>query len=381
MAVQPHRVRFLISYVLLLAAVGMAPPLSAATQVVQGEIKGAPYQIEVPDNWNGDLVLLQHGFVFPGPGLTLPPADHAYFDPLSAELAARGFAVAYSAYRTNGWAIQEGAKDTSALAKRFDEQFGPAANTYLIGYSMGTHIGDMLARKGPQKERFAGHLAVCAPLGGTTVLTDYSNDGWVLFDYFFPGVLPGEPITSGYNFFEIWFSEVFPAIQANSAAATEYASVMRIPWNDPFERDFAILLSLLITGDGMQGIQDKARGNFYDNRFTVYSGSSDDVALNAGVARFEADPQAREYIGRYYDPTGSLGQTKVLHLHETRDPIVNMQLHVSAYHRVLEAAGETGQYVLRTKDQSNHCGFTNEEVLASFDDLVEWVETGIAPTP
>ncbi len=355
--------------------------VSAASQIVQGEIKGAPYQIEIPETWNGDLVMLQHGFVFPGPGLTLPPADHAYFDPLSTELAARGYAVAYSAFRTNGWAIQEGAKDTSALAKHFDEAFGPAENTYLIGYSMGTQIGDMLVRKGPQKDRFAGHLAVCASLGGATLLTNYSNDGWVLFDYFFPGVLPGEPITTGFDFFGIWFSEILPAIQANPVAATEYASVMGIPWNSPPERDFAVLLSLIIIGDGMLGIQDSAKGNFFDNQFTVYSGSSDDMALNEGVARYEADPRAQEYLRRYYDPTGSLGHTRVLHLHETRDPIVNLQLHVSAYHQVLEAAGESGQYVLRTKDQSNHCGFSNDEILASFDDLVEWVETGVAPTP
>ena len=69
------------------------------------------------------------------------------------------------------------------------------------------------------------------------------------------------------------------------------------------------------------------------------------------------------------------------YLHETRDPIVNMQQHVAAYQLLLEAAGETDRYVLRTKSQSYHCGFTNDEVLAGFDDLVEWVETGIAPTP
>lgn len=367
----------LLFTLLLLASL----PSYAASLIVQGEIKGAPYQIEVPEEWNGDLVLLQHGFVFPGPGLTLPPADHAYFDPLSAELAARGFAVAYSAYRSNGWAIQEGAKDTSALAKQFDQQFGPAENTYLIGYSMGSEIGDMLIRKGPQKDRFAGHLAVCAPLGGASVLTDYANDGWVLFDYFFPGVLPGDPITSGFNFFEIWFSEIYPAILADSAAAIEYASVMGIPWNDPGERDFAILLSLIIIGDGMQGIQSKAGGNFYDNQFKVYSGSADDRSLNEGVARFAAEPHAEEYLRRYYDPTGSLGRTRVLHLHESRDPIVSLQQHVSAYYHVLEAAGETDQYVLRTKDQSGHCDFSNEEVLASFNDLVNWVETGVAPTP
>jgi len=364
----------------LLLVMGTSTPL-AARQVLQGEIEGAPYRIEVPDDWNGDLVLLQHGYIFPGAKITIPPADHAFFNPLSAELAARGFAVAYSAYSTNGFAVKEGAKDTVALAQHFEQQLGAPGDTYLIGFSMGAQIGDMLIRQGPQKGRYAGHLAACAPLAGSTALVGYSYDARVLFDYFFPGVLPGNVLTSDFDFFSVWFSEVHPAIVADPAATSEYMAVMDIPWTDPVQRDLAALMSLVVVGGGSQDFQDKAKGNPYDNRSRVYSGSSDDLSLNAAVDRFEADPRAVQFMRRYYDPAGSLGRTRVLHLHDSRDPTVPLEVQESAYQRVLEAAGETDQYVLRTFDRSKHCSFSNEEILTGFDDLVQWVKSGVAPTP
>ncbi len=60
---------------------------------VQG---GAGYRIEVPANWNGDLVLYAHGFR--GGGLELTVSN----PPIRRYLIEHGYAWAASSYATNG---------------------------------------------------------------------------------------------------------------------------------------------------------------------------------------------------------------------------------------------------------------------------------------
>ncbi|HKE83117.1 MAG TPA: hypothetical protein VKB50_05155, partial [Vicinamibacterales bacterium] len=114
-----------------------------------GKYEGGVYRIEIPGNWNGDLVLWAHGYVddggpqgahlragFPsggqtGTGLTL--REH---------LIARGFAWAASSYRCNGYVPGVGLLDTIALADVFAKTSGgkAPARTYLSGASMGGHV-------------------------------------------------------------------------------------------------------------------------------------------------------------------------------------------------------------------------------------------------
>jgi len=64
---------------------------------------GATYLIQVPNGWNGTLVLYSHGIVIPG---NPNPARDAG-DPLTGQyLLARGYALAGSSYASTGWAVQ-----------------------------------------------------------------------------------------------------------------------------------------------------------------------------------------------------------------------------------------------------------------------------------
>ena len=57
--------------------------------------------------------------------------------------------------------------------------------------------------------------------------------------------------------------------------------------------------NIMATNDAMA----KLGGNPFDNMDRVYSGSADDLALNAAVSRFSADPVAllsmEEYVSLY----------------------------------------------------------------------------------
>jgi hypothetical protein len=67
-------------------------------------------------------------------------------------------------------------------------------------------------------------------------------------------------------------------------------------------------------------INERTHGRgFFDNRSTVYTGSSNDAALNAGVARYAASPEARAYLRQWYEPNGKL-RVPMLTLHAERDP-------------------------------------------------------------
>src|SRR5207248_4008780 len=92
---------------------------SAAPIVKTGEIDGVAYKIEMPDPWNGTLVLYSHGSVFPGdpnPATDAPnPATGAY-------LLSQGYALAGSAYRRTGWALDDAFTDQPAVLDFFVTQ-------------------------------------------------------------------------------------------------------------------------------------------------------------------------------------------------------------------------------------------------------------------
>lgn len=350
-----------------------------AYTLVAGEKAGALFEALRPDDWNGHLVLLLHGQVHASEPVQLPPPGH---DPLWSDLIDRlvsdGYGVAYSSYRVNGMAVHEGTLDTRVAQSMFTAAFGKPAETYLLGFSMGTHVGQALAES--SSARYDGFLAVCSALGGLTLQWEYFVNARILFDYYFPGALPGNAWSATDRDFNEVAPAVLGALQANPAAAVELAGIdqLAIAWTNEEELGLGILLSLLGAGGGTGDLQAKSGGIAIDNMAMVYSGSSDDDALNAGVGRFAADPNAARSLARY-DPTGKLKWTPVLALHTTRDPVVSHQLHFPAYQSVLAATGNEHLLVTRLFDRFGHCGLTTDEVMESFHDLATWARTGTVP--
>src|SRR5207245_1283341 len=98
----------------------------------------AQYKIEVPDPWNGTLVLYSHGYSF-GPS---PATDVAADDPATkAWLLGHGYALAGSAYATSGWALQQALEDQIAVLDTFNKTtFGTPKRTIAWGHSLGGMI-------------------------------------------------------------------------------------------------------------------------------------------------------------------------------------------------------------------------------------------------
>lgn len=366
---------------------------------VHGEKAGALFAALRPDDWNGDLVVVMHGTVPADAPIALFDPIQWWTEPAVEALVDRGFGVALSSYRVNGFAVKEGAIDSRIAQSMFTGQFGRPTNTYLYGWSMGGTIGQMLLETSPA--RYDGFLSVCGVLGSRVVQAKYGLDARVLFDHFFPGVLPWTVWEDQRSF----FAEVLPALQRAFAAdpvgfiekGQKLASFdqLDLPLGSgtPQELILSILGSLLGFGGGNADLAQKANGIAVGNAETVYTSnflSEEELAqVNASVARFEADPQAARYLERYYTPDGRVRGTPVMALHTDGDAVVPPARTLPVYRKILEDAGNGDRFVARVVEGFGHCefgadlqpdGFLDVQ-LEAFDELVAWAEGGPRPAP
>lgn len=202
---------------------------AGGTQVVTGETgPGSLYALYRPADWNGRLVLWAHGAPPPTLPVQLPSRE---IDPLRDALLALGYGVAYSSYDEFGFAFKSGVLRTRQLLGLFASEFGPPHRTYVMGTSMGGAIAVTLAETNPGL--FDGAVPMCAPLGGTQMAINYIWNVRVLFDYFFPGVMPGDALhlPDGLDFNRDVAPAVRNALLADPARAMEMAGVDQIESN------------------------------------------------------------------------------------------------------------------------------------------------------
>jgi hypothetical protein len=120
-------------------------------------------------------------------------------------------------------------------------------------------------------------------------------------------------------------------------------------------------------------------GNPLPNRDVIYTGSDDDVALNAGVDRYESDPQAVKLLSTDGDLSGNVA-IPVLTMHGITDGRVFVE-HEHAYREEFERSG-TLDHLLQTYVDTApgaHCGFSVPEFQAVFYALLGWIDSGNRP--
>src|SRR5262245_55595925 len=197
---------------------------------------GALSRICVPaTGWNGHLLVWAHGYVPNNEPLDFYHLrfGSAYLPDLVQGL---GFAFATTSYRVNGLAILQGIDDVRELVAAFPAVAGrPPQRTVMTGVSEGGLVATLLAEQSP--ELFSGALALCAPIGSSKQLIDYWGDFRVLFDYFFPGVLPGTPIEVPQSVIDNWDAVYVPAIQAALAAHPDAARQLIRTSGTPLSED------------------------------------------------------------------------------------------------------------------------------------------------
>src|SRR4249920_3249010 len=96
-------------------------------------LEGAPYRIDIPDHWNGALVMLMHGYEPKG----MPRGEPWPQNEAAPVFLQRGYAVAASAFSSQGWAVAEAVPDNERLRQYFVATYAKPQHTYAVGISLG----------------------------------------------------------------------------------------------------------------------------------------------------------------------------------------------------------------------------------------------------
>ena len=372
----------MFTMLLVLATVGVAAP-ALADDVVNGSTgPSSVYRLVRPSNWNGILVVYAHAFVSKDIPVGITPDDELVISLLTP----RGFAVAVSSFDENGWVVKDGTQRTHQLLGLFASKFGNPARVYIGGASMGGLIAIRLIETWPGD--FAGVLPACAAASGSTRHYDYYLNVRVLFDLFYPGVLPGTAVDvpPGIDVIQDIFNPAVAAMTANPAGALAIAAIAQTPV--PFASPAELLQSIATALGGAASYPDiiaLTQGHSYlDNIATQYTGALPPSALafiNANVQRFAGAPDARNLMEHNYTPTGDL-RMPALTLSTFRDPVVP-GFHRTIYGQTVAAMGDSDFLVQRqvagTGNGYGHCTFTPQELTQAFFDLILWGEAGVKP--
>jgi pimeloyl-ACP methyl ester carboxylesterase len=317
--------------------------------------------------WNGELVVFAHGYAAPGP--TLDFSNLTLLDGTSLPLLVQslGYAFATTSYRQNGLAILEGADDMRELVGAFKQTVSTPLKTHLAGVSEGGLVAALLAEQSP--EIFSSALAACGPIGSFTLQLDYSADFRVLFDYFFPGLIPGSPIDIPAGVVTNWETLYLPRITAALLARPDKALELMRTSNaayDPAAPATIVNTTIDLLRYNVVATNDaiaKLGGNPFGNATRWYFGSSNDRRLNLQIQRFKAAPAARRAL-KAYETSGDL-RIPMVSLHTVADDVV------PAWHEILylakaDAVPPRGKFLPFPVLRYGHCNFTAAEIAAAF---------------
>jgi len=351
-------------------------PLAGAA-VYFGRYEGGLYRIEVPERWNGDLVLYAHGYrgVDGENGRTLRAVDA----PIREHLVEEGFAWAASSYRCNGYVPGQGLEDTMALVELFTSLSGGRVpgRVYLTGTSMGGHVTLLGMHQYPT--RFAGGLAMCPAGPG-------------LFD-FFTAVGAAAEVITGVRFTGDDTREASRRMAALLGAPPDYTEKGRQLASVQIQisggsRPFAVegLESRFLSNISGSALADGSSppSRAVDTGGFTYAidpglGISAD-ALNEQARRKAGDPAVRGTGGPHEElmPFDGRIARPLLTMHGTGDLYVPVFLE-RTLHAAVRDAGRGDLLVQRLYRIPGHCRFSQQEMTKSFDDLVAWVMRGARP--
>jgi len=351
---------------LLVLAAACLRAFGAEPVIDIGKHKDVAYRIDIPVNWNHELVMYYHGYAIdPVKFPTTQPIS-----PMFTPLLERGFAIAQSAYSQTGWAVEPAFAENEQLRQLFVSKYGKPKQTFVMGMSMGGTLSALTIES--KAQIYSGALSLCGAIGTSDTLLQRDFALRAAFDYYFPDLLgPLAPVPADYEPDARVEAKIQSAFAGKPAAAQ---ALLR--WYGAAERSNLAPIIAFMTYE-IKEIQQRTHASPFDNSELVYVGSGDDAALNDGVRRYRGDAKARTYLAHWYTPTGKLSRP-LLELHDTGDPLVPAS-DVSEYAMIAQRAGNGDRFVQKYVNREGHCVFTPQEIARAFDELIEWTQSGQRP--
>jgi hypothetical protein len=359
---------------------------------------GAKVLIQTPDNWQPGrgLVIVNHGFQF----------ERDEGDPslgpnvLRDKMLSQGYAIAASSFSTTGWALFSTEKDSVELINVVQQRLGninAVGPIFVTGGSMGGLVSvqqlEMAARG--ELPPIAGALSLCPPLGGSKVW-DAAIDFRVAYDNLCENVTLGELPRGDSN--QPWLlakdlvqnggsTEAYARVAASAAKCLGFG-VNDLLQSDGMrtrrqkllniagiKEDFLpqlLFYSTFALSDIVHDPKKLGGVQALDTREVNFG----DTAINASIRRLTASSLARAKLARYYTPNGRIGNAKLLAITTEGDDLV-----VPQHLRELDTKFPANQWrrALVRESTGSHCGFSNAELLSSWENLRSWTQTSIAP--
>lgn len=411
-------------------------PFKNCAQQCTGELDGAAYEIKLPAEWNGTLLLYSHGYRFAQPAppdfqtpstdaqVTSTDTDGTGNDLLTKQLLSDGYALAGSAFKTNGWAVADGVAAGAALHDKFVQLVGKPKRTYVWGDSLGGLISEVIAQQNPKW--VDGVAPMCGALAGPNLNLDLALD----VAYATKALIDPELKLTGYTSSEDATAEWEHAEKAVEKAAADVAGggtakvlLISALADGPSQTETydghnaesqlkarveALLTALDYSTLGRYEIEQRVGGNPSDNTKANYASrvSTEEataIATAGGkvgqlvaqldrVPRVSADPAARQAFEKLGDTTGVLSVPTVT-MHTSADPLVLVQNERVFLDRV-QAKGGTGDlvqlYIAPPATYSEtegapygagHCNFTDQQRAGLISILDNWVRRTVYPVP
>ncbi len=342
-------------------------------KIVEGKMEsGAHYRYYIPIDWNQDLVVYAHGYVSPLEPLGIPENQLQLPDGTSIPelVTEQGYVFAVTSYRQNGLAAPEAVIDLVELTYLFNTLFQDAHHVYLVGASEG---GLITAQSIETKRIYDGGLATCGPVGDFRKQINYFGDFRVVFDYFFPDVLPASAVDIPEEVQRNWSGQYVPAIikaiSSEPEKTLQLLRVTRAPFDPQNEETIGetVLGLLWYNVFATNDARIKLGGQPFDNSQRRYRGSANDAHLNANVERFSADAAALQSIKEDYQTDGE-PRFPLITMHTLADPIVPAW-HARLY-RNKTISNEDRLHKHIPVVRYGHCNFTADELMQAFNTLV-----------
>jgi len=345
---------------------------------------GEIYLICTPVGWTGgDLAMYAHGYISAFEPIQLPVDEIETALPLAASF---GMAFATTSFSKNGLSIQNGVEEVRQLKQFFIDEYGQPDHVFLTGGSQGGIITTLTLERYPGE--FDGGFSLCGPCGYFQKQLNHYGDFRLLFDYFFPGVLPLDPENPFTKIppelIAYWderpassipsYSElVVAALIANPENVEKLLKVSKAPI-DPGDINTigeTVLGTLWYHIFTIENSIETFGGLAYDNTRKYYFGTGsirEDLLLNKSIPRIKGDQQALEQVRLYYETTGEINDPLVM-MHTTLDPI---QLFLQQQLYCLKILKNRNWKLFKPYriEAYGHCNFTPEELLLGFSNLL-----------
>ncbi len=372
---------------------------------------GSQYRIEVPDGWNGALLLYSLPIPVEAGQPPWPPEEA-----LIGDLTSQGYAVAGAA-NTIFWPLESSLANVTALLDASSSAAGTPHRVLSLGLSIGGLITAAIVERYPGL--LSGALPMCGNMAGAVAVHNRELDiAFVVKTLLAPGselalTNIADP-ESNLALATALLAEAQTTAPGRARLALA-AAVGNIPgWHEPGspEPDPADVEErlrnqiawfeepgFLVYFWAHEQVERQAGGNPSWNAGVDYRrlletsiGHDQVIALydTAGIRldqdlqtleiapRIEADPAALDYLERHIVFSGELGGVPVLSMHTDGDGLVTPD-NQHAYADVVRSAGSGGLLRQVFVHRAGHCTFTPAEVTVALDALLERIDTGTWP--